>query len=129
MKKKILIVEDELLIAEDIKKALTTNHYDVCAIVTTGEKAIQEVEKLRPDMVIMDIMLAGIMTGVEAAKEIRERYNTAIFFLTAYADERTLDSAMASEPYGYLVKPVKEKDIRATVKMGFHMITREEESR
>ena len=103
MKKKILIVEDELLIAEDIKKALTLSQYDVCAIVTTGEEAIQEVEKLHPDLVIMDIMLAGIMTGIEAAKEIRKKYNTAIVFITAYADERTLDGAMASEPYGYLV--------------------------
>ncbi len=80
MKKKILIVEDELLIAEDIKKALISHQYDVCAIVTSGEKAIQEVEKLQPDLVIMDIMLAGIMTGVEAAKEIREKHNTAIIF-------------------------------------------------
>lgn len=126
MKKKILIVEDELLIAEDIKKALISHQYDVCAIVTSGEKAIQEVEKLQPDLVIMDIMLAGIMTGVEAAKEIREKHNTAIIFLTAYADERTLDGAMASEPYGYLVKPVRGKDIIATVKMVFHMINRED---
>ena len=129
MKKKILIVEDELLIAEDIKKALTLSQYDVCAIVTTGEEAIQEVEKLHPDLVIMDIMLAGIMTGIEAAKEIRKKYNTAIVFITAYADERTLDGAMASEPYGYLVKPVRGKDIQATLKMVFHMIKRENENR
>ncbi len=95
MKKKILIVEDELIIAEDIKKALTSYQYDVCDIVTTGEEAIFKVERSQPDLVIMDIMLAGIMTGVESAKEIRKKYNTAIVFLTAYADERTLDGAMA----------------------------------
>ncbi len=125
MKKKILIVEDELLIAEDIKKALTLSQYDVCNIVTTGEEAILKVERLRPDLVIMDIMLAGNMTGIEAAKEIRKKYNTAIVFITAYADEKTLDGAMASEPYGYLVKPVRGKDIRATVKIVFQMIKKE----
>ena len=129
MKKKILIVEDELLIAEDIKKALTSSQYDVCKIVRTGEEAILKVERLRPDLVIMDIMLSGKMTGIEAAEKIRKKYNTAIVFLTAYADEKTLDGAMASEPYGYLVKPVSGKEIRATVKIVFQIIKKENENK
>jgi CheY-like chemotaxis protein len=125
MKKKIMIVEDELLIAENIKKSLLKDRYEICAIAVSGEESLELAEKHRPDLVLMDILLSSDMTGVEAAKKMREQFGTAIIFLTAYADEKTLEGAFASDPYGYLVKPVREKDIRTAVKMAFHMIQRE----
>ena len=124
-KKNILIVEDELLIAQDIQKALLKDKYKVSAIVSSGEEAIRTVEKKLPDLVLMDISLSGDLTGVEAAERIRTNSGVPIIFLTAYADEKTLEGAISADPYGYLVKPVREKDIRAAVKMAFHMIQRE----
>jgi len=125
MKKKIVIVEDELLVAHEIKNALLKDKHDIVSIEMSGEESLQVVEKLRPDLVIMDILLSGDMTGVEAAKIMHKEYGTPIIFLTAYADEKTLEGAFTSDPYGYLVKPVREKDIRTAVKMAFHMIQRE----
>lgn len=124
-KKKIIIVEDELLIAEVIKKHLLKDNHEVVAIVASGEESIKVTEKLQPDLVMMDIMLSGEMTGVEAAKIIRNKFGTPIIFLTAYADEQSLEGAIESDPYGYLVKPVREKDVRTAVKMAFHVIQRE----
>jgi len=124
-KKKILIVEDELIIAQFIQKILIKDKYEVCAIVSSGEEAIRTVEKIMPDLVLMDIVLSGKLSGVEAATQINSDFGVPIIFLTAYADEKTLEGAISADPYGYLVKPVREKDIRAAVKMAFHMIQRE----
>jgi len=124
-KKKILIVEDELIIAQFIQKILVKYKYEVSAIVSSGEEAIRTVEKIMPDLVLMDIMLSGKLSGVEAATQINNSFGVPIIFLTAYADEKTLEGAISADPYGYLVKPVREKDIRAAVKMAFHMIQRE----
>ena len=120
-----MIVEDELLIAENIKRALQKDKFDICAVTVSGEESLKLANKLRPDLVIMDIILSGKINGVEAAAKMHEQYGTPIIFLTAYADEKTLEGAFAAEPYGYLVKPVREKDIRTAVKMAFHMIQRE----
>lgn len=125
MKKRIMIVEDELIIAENIKRALQKDNHEICAVVMSGEESLKLTKKLRPDLVLMDIILSGKITGVEAAREMHEKYGTPIIFLTAYADEKTLEGAFASDPYSYLVKPVREKDIRTAVKMAFHMIQRE----
>ena len=124
-KKKILIVEDELIIAQFIQKILVKNRYEVIAIVSSGEEAIRTVERNIPDLVLMDIMLAGKMSGVEAAVQLKNNFGVPIIFLTAYADEKTLEGAISADPYGYLVKPVRNKDICAAVKMAFHMIQRE----
>jgi CheY-like chemotaxis protein len=125
MKKKIMIVEDELLIAENIKRALLKDKYDICAMVMSAEESLELARKDNPDLVIMDIMLSGEMTGIEAAQIMYKELRTPIIFLTAYADEKTLEGAFEANPYGYLVKPVREKDIRTAVKMAFHMIERE----
>jgi CheY-like chemotaxis protein len=124
-KKKILIVEDELIIAQFIQKVLVKDKYEVSAIVSSGEEAIRTVEKILPDLVLMDIKLSGKLSGVDAAIHINNDFGVPIIFLTAYADEKTLEGAITADPYGYLVKPVREKDIRAAVKMAFHMIQRE----
>ena len=116
-KLRILVVEDENIVAKDIQNSLTKLGYKVSAVVNTGEKAIQEVEEARPDLVLMDIMLKGKIDGIDTAKILRERYDIPVIFLTAYADENTLDKAKLSEPYGYIIKPFKEKELQTTIEM------------
>jgi DNA-binding NarL/FixJ family response regulator len=124
-KKKILIVEDELVVAEEMAEILTNKKYKICLILDNGEEAISAVEEHQPDLVLMDIKLSGKLTGVQAAIQIHEKFKTPIVFITAYADEKTLEGAIQADPYGYLVKPIREKDITSAVKIAFHMIERE----
>ncbi len=119
-KNRILIVEDERIIAEDIKRTLLNFGYNVLGIFSSGEIAIEEVGKLRPDLVLMDIMLEGKMTGIEAAARIKENFNIPIIYLTAYANENTLQSAKITEPFGYIIKPFEERELHATIEMAFY---------
>jgi diguanylate cyclase len=121
-KKKILIVEDELLIAEDLKQLLKKTGYDITQIVTSGEAAIASVKEYKPDLIFMDIVIEGQINGIDAAAKIHDKYGIPIVFLTAWSDEETLKNAGKSEPYGYLLKPVNEKELQATVKMVFNKI-------
>ncbi len=128
-KVKILIVEDESIVAKDIQNGLKKLGYHVTAVVNTGEKAIREVEDNRPDLVLMDIMLKGEMTGIEAAKQIRERFSVPLIFLTAYADDNTLNKAKITEPYGYIIKPFKEKELQTTIEMALYKHEKDQEGR
>ncbi len=89
----IIIVEDERITAEDIKKALNSVGYEVPAIVPSGEEAIKAAEELKPDLVIMDIKLEGEMDGIQAAEQIRSKLGIPIIYLTAYSDEKTVQRA------------------------------------
>lgn len=119
-KLKILVVEDESIVAKDIQNSLKKLGYTVPTIVASGEKAIEEVEQSRPDLVLMDIMLKGDINGVEAANAIRENYDIPVIFLTAYADDNTLSKAKIAEPYGYIIKPFKEKELQTTIEMAMY---------
>lgn len=119
-KLKILIVEDESIVARDIKSTLKTFGYEVVGIVASGEEAIEQAQLLRPDLVLMDIMLKGDLTGIEAAKEIRHKLLIPIVFLTAYVDEKTLSDAKLSEPFGYIVKPFEDAELHSTVQMAIY---------
>ena len=116
-KTNILVVEDENIVAKDIQMSLRKLGYNVVAICSNGEDAINAAEEHAPDLVLMDIMLKGDMSGIEAAEQIRERFNTPIIYLTAYADESTLSKAKITEPYGYIIKPFKEIDLRTSIEM------------
>jgi len=116
----ILIVEDEVIIAEDIRKTLTRFNYEVLEIVTFGEIAIQRAEELRPDVIMMDIMLEGEMNGIEAARIIRSKLDVPIIFSTAYADEKTIEAAKYVGPFGYIVKPFEDRELNATVEMAIY---------
>lgn len=116
----ILIVEDEAITALDIKQSLTGMGYDVCGVVSTGELAITRAGEYRPDLVLMDIKLAGEMNGIEAAAQIRERYGTAIIFLTAHVEDSTIEAAASTNPFGYLIKPIDEKTLKVTIQMALH---------
>ena len=114
---RILIAEDERIIAEDIKGVLENFGYIVSSIVSSGTDAIRSAQEDSPDLVIMDIMLSGTMDGIEAAKSIHERFNIPIVFLTAYVDENLLKRAKAIKPFGYLLKPFQERELYSTIEI------------
>ncbi len=119
-KGRILIVEDEIIIAEDIRKTLMHFNYDVLEVVTFAEIAIRRAEELKPDVIMMDIMLEGDMNGIEAAKIIREKLDVPIIFSTAYADESTIEAAKYAGPFGYIVKPFEDRELNATIEMAIY---------
>jgi DNA-binding LytR/AlgR family response regulator len=123
----ILITEDESIVAKDIQMSLKKLGYNVTGICNNGEDAIRTAEEHRPDIVLMDIMLKGDMSGIDAADQIRKRLNIPIIFLTAYADESTLSKAKITEPYGYIIKPFKEIDLRTTIEMALYKHQKEDE--
>ena len=119
-KEQILIVEDEFIVARDIQNCLKNMGYAVADVTSTGEQAIQKAAIARPDLVLMDINLAGDMDGIAATQEIRRRFNIPVVYLTSYADEDTLARAKTTEPYGYIVKPFDDAELRAVVEMAIH---------
>lgn len=114
-KPKTLIVEDERIIALDLDQRLTDLGYDVVGRVANGEAAIEQAQSLKPDLVLMDIHLEGRMDGTQAAQVIHEQLGAPIVFLTAYAEDDTLAQALTSQPFGYLVKPVGNRELNATL--------------
>ncbi|MFP4470952.1 MAG: response regulator [Bacteroidota bacterium] len=114
---KILVVEDEMLVAADIQESLEILGYTVQNTVATGQAAIDQVEKDLPDVILMDIMLKGDMTGVEAANLIRKKHDVPIIYLTANADIGTIEKAKISLPYGYIIKPFTEKDLQTNIEI------------
>lgn len=125
-KVKILVVEDESIVAKDIQNSLKKLGYQVPTTVSSAEKAIEEVEENRPDLILMDIMLKGQMSGIEAANIIKERFGVPLIFLTAYADDNTLSKAKITEPYGYIIKPFKEKELQTTIEMALYKHEKDE---
>jgi PAS domain S-box-containing protein len=119
-KLKILIVEDENIVAKDIKGSLKGFGYEVVDIIGSGEEALRRSEELRPDLVLMDIMLKGKMNGIEVAQHIRDHIHIPVVFLTAYADEDTLHSAKLSEPFGYIIKPFEDAELHSTIQMAVY---------
>ncbi|MCD4703605.1 MAG: response regulator [Methanosarcinaceae archaeon] len=117
---RILVVEDEAIVAMMIKKRLINMGYIVSGVASTGKDAIIKVEGTFPDLVLMDIMLKGDMDGIEAASEIRKRFSIPIVYLTAYSDEATLERAKLTEPYGYIMKPFTEHDLHTNVEIAVH---------
>jgi len=117
---KILVVEDEVIVAEDIGFRLKKLGYIVTATVASGEEAIEKVAENRPDLVLMDIVLKGNMDGVTAAEKIRNRVDIPIVFLTAYADDQTLQRAKLTNPFGYIIKPFQQNDLRVAIEIALH---------
>lgn len=116
----ILIVEDESIVAKDIQLSLKKLGYTVVAICSSGADAIQMAEAKIPNLILMDIMLKGDMSGIEAAEQVRRQFNIPVIYLTAYADESTLAKAKITEPYGYIIKPFKEIDLHTSIEMALY---------
>lgn len=124
---RILVVEDEHIVAMGIKKMLKSLGYTVTGVASSGEDAISKAESTFPDVVLMDIMLKGDMDGVEAAREIRERFDVPVVYLTAYSDNKILERAKRTEPFGYIVKPFEEKDLYGSIEVALHRHRKEKE--
>jgi two-component system cell cycle sensor histidine kinase/response regulator CckA len=116
----VLIVEDDNIIAMDIKSRLQVLGYAVSAVVSSGQEAIEKAAETQPDLVLMDIRLRGPMDGVEAAERIRTRFDIPVVYLTAHADESTLQRAKLTEPYGYILKPFEERELHTAVEMALY---------
>jgi diguanylate cyclase (GGDEF)-like protein/PAS domain S-box-containing protein len=119
-KTRILIVEDEGLIARDIEDMVRSAGYEVAAVVGTGEEAVERAETTHPDLILMDIILRGAMDGVEAAERIREQFDIPVIYLTAHTDENTLERAKLTEPLGYTLKPVEQKELMTVMEMALY---------
>lgn len=117
---RVLIVEDGMIIAEDLRRRCEASGYMVSGIEASGESAIDNVACSRPDIVLMDIRLSGRMDGIEAAQVIRERFDIPVVYATAYSDDATLDRARRTFPFGYLSKPVNSRDLRTTIELALH---------
>lgn len=117
---KILIVEDESIVALDIRNRLTRMGYHVVGMAVTGEEAVDQARDKQPDLVLMDIRLKGEMDGIEAAAAIRSYFEIPVIYLTAYADENTLQRAKITEPYGYLIKPFEERELSNVIEIALY---------
>jgi DNA-binding LytR/AlgR family response regulator len=126
-KTSVLVVEDESIVAKDIQNSLKKLGYTVPSVENSGEDAINAASQYRPDLILMDIMLKGDISGIEAAEQIKNRYQIPVIFLTAYADESTLSKAKVTEPYGYIIKPFKEIDLHTSIEMALYKHSKEQE--
>ena len=116
----ILVVEDANIVAKDIQQSLKKLGYEVLGVCATGDDAMEKAEQTKPNLVLMDIMLKGDISGIEAADYIRQKFNIPIIFLTAYADSSTLSKAKVTEPYGYIIKPFKEIDLQTNIEIALY---------
>ena len=122
-RKQILVVEDERIVATDIKMSVQRLGYAVCGIAFSGEEAIKKAEEMHPDLVLMDIVLEGDIDGIEAASAIRTRFDIPIVYLTAYADEETLERAKITEPFGYIIKPFEDRELNSILEIALYKHT------
>ena len=119
-KLKILVVEDESLVAKDIQNMLQGLGYKVVGVLSSGEDALRAVAEKKPDLVLMDIVLKGEVDGVNAAEKIWEGFAIPVIYLTAFADETTLSRAKITEPFGYILKPFDERELQTGIEMAFY---------
>ena len=128
-KTKILVVEDERIVAMELRAILIEHGYRVVATAASAEDALAACEAHRPDLVLMDIHLQGESDGIEAAGWIRKRYDLPIVFLTAYGDQQTLERAASTHPHGYLVKPFEANQLEVAIQMATHQYSIEQRLR
>ncbi len=126
-KTNILICEDECIIAKDIQNSLKELGYNVVEICSSGEDAVKKTGEFKPDLVLMDIMLSGEMSGIDAANEIRQKFNIPVIFITAFSDDSTIDKAKISEPFGYILKPFKKTDLNTSIQLALYKHSKESE--
>ncbi len=116
----ILIVEDEAIIARDLQLRLESMGFEVPNIEVTGEGAVKKALEVKPDLILMDIVLIDSITGIEAAKQIRLKMDIPIVYLTAYSSENIFEQAKTTEPFGYLIKPIRNKVLKSTIEIALY---------
>ena len=117
---KIMVVEDEWVVADQLCRNLKDLGYTVCRPASTGDEAIRNAEADRPDLILMDIVLKGKMDGIEAVARINSQFNIPVLYLTAYTNQEYIERAKQTNPFGYLVKPFNGKELHATIEMALH---------
>ena len=123
---KIMIVEDEIIVAKDIQRILKKLGYEAFDPFVQGKKALDAIEKLNPDLILLDINLKGSdMDGIQVAEQVCQNYQIPVIFLTAFSDKATLERAKLTEPYGYIIKPFEEDDIRTAIEIAYYKYTKD----
>ncbi len=125
MSERILIVEDEPIIADDIERVLSIHNYEVAGKAYSSTKAIDMLNSRYPDLVLLDIALKGDKDGIDIAHIIRNTYKIPFIYLTSFSDKLTLERAKPTMPYGYIVKPFKDKDLLTTIEIAIYRYTAE----
>ncbi len=125
---KIMIVEDEIIVAEDIKDILKKAGYVITSIAASGQEAVEKASEIRPDLVLMDIMLEGDIDGIDTAEKLKDKYNIPVVFITAYTDQETLQKAKMIEPYGYIIKPFEAVELRTIIELALFKHKKDKES-
>jgi CheY-like chemotaxis protein len=127
---KILVVDDEAIITMQLEERLSAMGYTVAGMAASGEDAITKARRIHPDLILMDIVMPGKMNGIEAAKIISEELDIPVVFVTSYADDAIIEKAKSVRPYGYIVKPFNELEIKAAIKVAlFRKATEQEEQK
>jgi CheY-like chemotaxis protein len=116
----ILVVEDESIVALEIKSRLEKNGYTVCAVAHDGETAVEQAQRAHPNLVLMDIRLKGGMDGIQAASLIRKKRDIPVVYLTAYTDPETMDRIKTMQPFGYVVKPFDTRSLMVSIEIALH---------
>jgi len=119
-KKRILVVEDEVIVAMDIRNRLRHLGYEVSAIASSGEEAIEKAKE-HPDLILMDIVLKGKMDGIEAARHIQERQSIPLIFLTAHSDDKTMQRAKLAGSRGHIIKPFDDLEFQNVIRAALDM--------
>ena len=117
---KILVVEDEVIIAMSLQRRLASMGYDVVGICHNAEEGIKMARKYRPDLILMDIMMPGKLDGITGAQTIKAELDIPVIFLTAFAEDQVIDKAKQIEPHGYLVKPIQDRELKAVVEIAIY---------
>jgi two-component system, response regulator PdtaR len=126
-KARLMVVEDEYVIAEELKSHLENLGYVVSSLAASGEEAIQQAEAARPDLILMDICLQGAMDGIEAADQIHKHLDVPVIYLTANSGKEILNRARITEPFGYLLKPFREQELQACIEIALYKAKMEHE--
>lgn len=123
---RVMIVEDDRIVAKDLQNSLESFGFDVSSIASSGTEALVRAKEDRPDLVLMDIILKGEIDGIEAADQIRSRFNIPVVYLTAYSDEKVLERAKVTEPFGYIIKPFEDRELFSAIEIALYKHKAEE---
>ena len=126
---KILVVDDEAIITMQLEERLTIMGYTVAGMAASGEDAVDKARRIRPDLVLMDIVMPGKMNGIEAGTIITKELDIPVVFVTAYADDAIIEKAKSARPYGYIVKPFNELEIKAAIEVALFRKAAEQEEK
>ena len=126
---RVLIVEDEVFIAEDLRMAIEDLGYDVCEVCYDSESALDAVYRFRPDMVLLDINIEGTLDGIDIARILESNYDIPYLFITALSDSLTIDRIKDLDPLAYIIKPFKEEDLRVSISIGMNTFKRKKNNK